>query len=111
MRVRLGDLVADQEITLALPEWVACAARAVRPGGRVAAIFPADRTPDLLDAFRAEDLTPCRLRTVHPHAGEAASRVLVEAERGGRRPLVIEPPLVLHAEDARYTPEVQAMLA
>jgi tRNA1Val (adenine37-N6)-methyltransferase len=102
--------LAHQEIALALPEWVACAARAVRPGGRVAAIFPADRTPDLLEAFRAQDLTPSRLRIVHPRAGEPASRVLVEAERAGRRPLVIEPPLILHAEGARYTPEVQALL-
>ena len=102
--------LAHQEIALSLAEWVACAARAARPGGRVAAIFPAERAADLLAEMRTRDLTPCRLRAVHPRAGEPAARVLVEAERGGRRPLVIEPPLVLHAEGARYTPEVLRLL-
>ncbi len=102
--------LAHQEIALALPEWVAVAARAVRPGGRVAAIFPAERAADLLAALLARDLVPCRLRSVHPHADQPASRVLVEAVRAGRRPLVIEPPLVLHAAGARYTPEVMRLL-
>ncbi len=102
--------LAHQEIALALPEWVACAARAVRPGGRVAAIFPAERAADLLAELRARDLSPVRFRSVHPREGEAASRVLVEAERGGRRPLVVEAPLVLHVAGARYTPEVRRLL-
>ena len=108
--------LAHQEIALALADWVACAARAVRPGGRVAAIFPAERAVDLLAELRASDLSPARLRPVYPRAGEPASRVLVEAERGGRRPLVIEPPLIVHAEHkegepgARYGPEVLALL-
>jgi len=102
--------LAHQEIALALPEWVACAARAVRPGGRVAAIFPAERVGELLEALRAQALSPSRLRPVYPRAGEPASRVLVEAERAGRRPLVIEAPLVLHVAGARYTPEVRRLL-
>lgn len=102
--------LAHQEIALALPEWVECAARAVRPGGRVAVVFPAERAVDLLAELRSRELIPRRLRTVHPHEGEPASRVLVEAERAGRRPLVIEPPLILHADGARYTPEVQRLL-
>jgi tRNA1Val (adenine37-N6)-methyltransferase len=102
--------IAHQEISLALPEWVAVAARAVRPGGRVAAIFPAERAAELLAALQTRDLSARRLRSVHPREGEPASRVLVEAERGGRRPLVIEAPLVVHAEGARYGPEVLQML-
>jgi len=102
--------LSHQEIALSLAEWVACAARAVRPGGRVAAVFPAERAADLLAELRGHDLLPCRFRPVHPRADEPASRVLVEAQRGGRRPLVLEPPLVLHADGARYTPEVLRLL-
>ncbi|HEY7375928.1 MAG TPA: methyltransferase [Polyangia bacterium] len=105
--------LAHLEVALALADWVAFAARAVRPGGRVAAIFPAERAVDLLAELRARDLNPIRLRPVHPRAGEPAARVLVEAERGagrGSRPFVLEPALVLHADGARYTPEVLRML-
>jgi tRNA1(Val) A37 N6-methylase TrmN6 len=102
--------LAYHEITLALAAWAEIAARAVRPGGRVAAILPAARTAELCAELRARDLSPLRLRAVHPYADRPASRILVEAERGGRRPLTIEPPLVLHLEGARYTPEVLRLL-
>jgi tRNA1(Val) A37 N6-methylase TrmN6 len=106
--------LAHQEIALALAEWVEIAARAVRPGGRVAAVFPAERAADLLAELRARDLIPVRFRSVHPRDGEPASRVLVEAERRpGRdaaRPLVVEAPLVLHVAGARYSAEVQRLL-
>ena len=82
----------------------------MRPGGRVAVVFPAERAVDLLAELRARELSRAGCAPVHPHAGEPASRVLVEAERAGRRPLVIEPPLFLHADGARYTPEVQRLL-
>jgi tRNA1(Val) A37 N6-methylase TrmN6 len=37
--------------------------------------------------------------------------VLVEAERAGRAPMVVEPPLIVHAGGAeRFTPEVRRML-
>ncbi len=102
--------LSHHEIALTLPEWLDVAARAVRPGGRVAAILPASRTVDLGVEMRARDLTPLRLRTVHPYADRPASRILVEAERAGRKPLTIEPPLVLHVEGVRYTPEALSLL-
>jgi tRNA1Val (adenine37-N6)-methyltransferase len=102
--------LAHHEIALALSEWLDVAARAVRPGGRVAAILPASRTVDLCVEMRARDLAPVRLRAVHPYADRPASRVLVETERGSRRSLTIDPPLVVHVEGARYTPEVLQLL-
>jgi tRNA1Val (adenine37-N6)-methyltransferase len=104
--------LSSHEVTLTLAEWVDVAARAVRPGGRVAAIFPADRALELGAALRAHDLSPARLRFVHPRADRPAGRVLVEAVRGGRAPLVVEPPLVVHGEGdgERFTPELGRMV-
>ncbi|HVV49085.1 MAG TPA: methyltransferase [Polyangia bacterium] len=102
--------LAHNEIALRLVEWVAAAARAVRPGGRVAAILPAARGGELLEALAAQALAPARTRQVHPRAGEPASRVLVEARRGGGVSLMIEPPLVVHEASGGFTPEVRRML-
>jgi tRNA1Val (adenine37-N6)-methyltransferase len=103
--------LSNHEVALALAQWVDVAARAVRPGGRVAVIFPADRAFELGAALRERDLQPARLRVVHPHADRPAMRVLVEAERSGRTPLVVEPPLIVHAADGeRFTPEVRRLL-
>jgi tRNA1Val (adenine37-N6)-methyltransferase len=102
--------LAHHEVALALGEWLDCAARAVRSGGRVAAILPADRTDELLAALPARGLAPTRLRRVHPLADRPASRILVEAGRGTPSPPRQEPPLIVHADGRRYTPEILAML-
>jgi tRNA1Val (adenine37-N6)-methyltransferase len=103
--------LSSHEVALTLGDWVDVAARVLRRGGRVAAIFPAERALELGASLRSRDLAPARLRFVHPHVDRPASRVLVEAERGGRAPLVVEPPLVVHAAGPeRFTPEVRRML-
>jgi tRNA1Val (adenine37-N6)-methyltransferase len=111
-----GRALANHEIALRLADWLDVAARAVRPGGRVAVVFPAAREGELAREMRARGLAIARRRSVHPHAGRPASRVLVEAERGGRRPPVVEEPLIvhdpheLHEPEARYSAEVRRML-
>jgi len=102
--------IAVAEVSLALGDWLDIAARAVRPRGRVAAIFPADRFRELAQAMHERDLPMVRVRTVRPYADRPASRVLVEAQRDTRRPTVFEPSLILHAEGERYTEEVRRIL-
>ena len=102
--------LAHHEIALRLREWVAIAGRAVRPGGRVAAILPVERATELIQTFLANDLRPVRTRDVHPHAGEPASRLLVEAHRGVEARPAVEPPLIVHEPGGGFTPEVRRML-
>jgi len=104
--------LANHEIALSLTEWLDCAARLIRPGGRLGVVYPADRLPELLAGLIARDLTPARLRAVHPFAGRPAGRVLIEAQRGSRRPLAIEPSLIVHSgEGNRFTAETESLLA
>jgi tRNA1Val (adenine37-N6)-methyltransferase len=102
--------LAHHEVALTLDDWLDAAARAVRPGGRVAAIFPHDRFRELAVGLHARDLQPLRVRSVRPYADRPATRVLVEAQHGGRRPQVFEESLVVHAEGERYTEEVRRAL-
>jgi tRNA1Val (adenine37-N6)-methyltransferase len=102
--------LAHHEITLRLSEWVAVAARAVRPGGRVAAIMPSARSQELSAALHAHGLEITRLREVQARAGQPASRVLVEAGRGTQARTTCEPPLVVHDSTRGFTPEVRRML-
>ena len=106
--------LAFNEIALRLAEWVEVAARAVRPGGRVAAILPAGRSLELQRALRKGLLRPIRTRLVCPRAGAPASRILVEARRDYGDVFVIElvteEPLIIHEPDGSFTPEVRRML-
>ena len=104
---------AHHEITLTLPQWSAVAARVVRPGGRVAAIFAADRLGELLLQLEADGLAVARVRTVHAAANRPATRVLVEARRAPPSSVVLEPPLIVHGTHGtgrRFSEEVARML-
>ncbi len=102
--------IAHHEVELTLGEWLDAAARLVRPEGRVAAVFAASRLAELLLALAARGLCPLRLRPVYPREGATATRVLVEARRlAGPRPLIVEPPLLVHEGDG-YSAEVRQLL-
>jgi tRNA1(Val) A37 N6-methylase TrmN6 len=102
--------VARHELRLTLADLARESRRLLMPGGRAAVVYPAERLGALLQALEREGLRPLRLRCVHPRLGEPASRVLVEAKKGGRGNLVVEGPLILRDENDDYTPEARRAL-
>ena len=100
---------AQHELRVTLPALTRAMRVALKPGGRAAIVYPAARVAALLAALEAEGLRPLRARFVHPRADEPANRVLVEAHKSARGPLVVEPPLVLRDADG-YTREAARIL-
>jgi tRNA1(Val) A37 N6-methylase TrmN6 len=93
-----------------LAAWVDLLTRAVRDRGAITIIHRADRLADLLSLLgrRAGSF---QVRPIHPFADAPASRVLMRAVKGGRAPLRLLPPLVLHPrEGSKHTPEAEAIL-
>lgn len=99
---------ANHEVSLALAEWLGVAALALRKGGRLATIFPFDRSEDLRAGLSARGFSVSRFRPVVARAGEMPQRILVEARPGAVEPTT-EPPLVVH-DQAGYSSEVRRML-
>jgi len=101
-----GAWMADE----GLESWIAFLLKSVRDGGTITLIHRADRLADLL-ALLAPKAGSVRIRPVHPFADAPAKRVLVRAVSGGRAPLQLLPPLVLHDRSgAKHTPEAEAIL-
>jgi tRNA1Val (adenine37-N6)-methyltransferase len=101
--------IAQHELKVTLPELMRTMRWSLKPLGRAALIFPAARVGALLAALDAEGLRPLRARFVHPRADEPATRVLVEAQKGARGPLVVEPPLAVREANG-YTREAARLL-
>jgi tRNA1Val (adenine37-N6)-methyltransferase len=93
-----------------LAEFTTAARRYVRNGGRVATIFAAARSAELISTLRANRLEPKRIRFVHPRMELPASSVMIEARANGGIEVTIEPPLALQERTGVYTDEVRALL-
>jgi tRNA1(Val) A37 N6-methylase TrmN6 len=85
-----------------LGDWMGSAADLLRHKGRLVAIYRADGLQRCLGAleraFGSVVVTP-----IQPRAGEDASRILVAAVKGGRAPLRIAAPFVLHEAGGGFT--------
>ncbi len=103
------DDTATVEGGATLGDWVLAALRLLRPKGSLTSIHRADRLDDLLATLhgRAGEVVVCPL---WPKAGRVAKRVLVRARKRLRTPLRLEPGLVLHEADGRYTDAAEAVL-
>ncbi len=106
-----GRRVARGESTAKLGDFVAAARRYARRSARVAFVFAARRSAELISAMRSNQLEPKRIRFVHPRIAMPASVMLIEARAGGGIEVAIEPPLILYERPGIYTAEARALLS
>jgi tRNA1Val (adenine37-N6)-methyltransferase len=103
------------QVETPLADWVAAGTRRLRPGGWLTLICGADALADVLAAL-APKLGSTAILPLAARAGRQALRVIVQARKGGRAPLRLLAPLVLHAGSVHdgdresYTPEASGVL-
>ncbi len=97
---------ARTEETCTLGDVCRAAGRLLRWGGSFCLVHKPERLADLLCAPREAGLEPKRLRFVSVRSERAPSLVLLEARRGGRPGLTVEPPLILENPDGSPTAEL-----
>jgi tRNA1(Val) A37 N6-methylase TrmN6 len=78
-----------------LADWIVAARRRLRPEGWLTLVLGADRLGDALSAMAG--LGSLSILPVAPRAGRPAGRVLIRARKGGKAPLRLLAPLVMHA--------------
>lgn len=93
-----------------LAEFIEAAARYANHGGRIAIVFTASRTAELIALMKKRSLEPKRIRFVHSKPQEPATMVLLEARKAGGLETTIEPPLFIYGQSGDYTDEARAML-
>jgi tRNA1(Val) A37 N6-methylase TrmN6 len=97
-----------------LADWLGVAARRLAPGGWLTLIHRPERLADLLSG--PASLGSIAVQPLAARGGRPASLVLLRARKGGRAPLVLHSPLVMHSgarherDGEDYTPELRAVL-
>lgn len=90
---------ARGESSCTLADVCIAAERILRWGGRFALVHRPERLTDLFCALREHGMEPKRMRFVVQRSEAAPSLVLLEARRGGKPGLAVEPPLVVCSEE------------
>lgn len=90
-------------------ELLAAAARVLRHGGKLCAVYPAGGAVELVCALRGCGLEPKRLRFVHSRLDRPPQLVLAEGMRGARPGVRILAPLALSGPDGAPTAELRAI--
>lgn len=101
----LDRAAARSELLCTLPELCAASAFLLRTGGRACFVHRPERLSELFVCLSSSGLEPKRLRLVCRDADAAPSLVLVEARRGGKPGLTIEPALLLQNLDGTESEE------
>jgi len=102
--------LARGEGAATLEDFIKAARRYVKNGGRVAFVFIANRSAELIAALRANRLEPKRVRFVHPRRHLPAANILVEARAEGGAEVRIEPPLIVYDRVGEYSAEARVVL-
>lgn len=83
--------VARHEAACTFSDICGAAARLLRSGGRFCLCMPPGRLPEVFDRLQAVGLEPKRLQLVQHDAAHPPFLALIEARRGGKPGLAVEP--------------------
>lgn len=101
--------IARHEILCNLEDVVRAAARLVKPGGSFFMIHKPFRLAEIFGMLMQYKLEPKRMRLIYPYVEKEPTMVMIEAVRGGRSRIKIEPPLIVYQGKGIYTEEVRRM--
>jgi tRNA1Val (adenine37-N6)-methyltransferase len=103
--------IARHEIQTTLADIVAAAKKMLRPSGEFAAVYPASRLADIVNALRQAGIEPKLLRMIHSRTRDPAKLFLIKSSKNGRPGVAIPSPLIIYHDDGSYTPEARKMFA
>ena len=101
--------IARHEMLCTFDDIAKAARRLLRVNGRFYLVHRPHRLADIFFGLRENGLEPKRMRLVHPYGDKEPNLVLLEAVKGGRPYLKVEPPLIIYSKPGEYTEEVRAL--
>lgn len=98
--------IARHEICCNFDDIVREAKKLLKPMGKLFLVHRSFRLAELFHTLMEYDLEPKRVRFVHPYIDREPNIVLIEAIKGARSRIKIEPPLIVYKAPGVYTEEV-----
>ena len=99
--------IARHEVLCTLEDVIREATLLLKPGGRLYMVHRPQRLAQIIYEMKENKLEPKRIQMVHPFLDKPANMVLIEAVRGGKPMMKVEPPLIVYKIPGEYTDEVK----
>lgn len=98
--------VARHEILCTFSDISDAARKLLKNRGKLFLVHRSFRLAEILNQLSKDGLEPKRIRFVHPYQEKESNIFLLEAVKGGKSRMVIEPPLIVYKAPNQYTDEI-----
>ncbi len=98
--------IARHEVLCTFEDVTRVSAKLLKPGGHFYLVHRPFRLAEIMTMLSEYKLEPKRMRLVYPYVDKEPNMVLLEATRGGRPRMQVEPPLIVYKEPGVYTQEI-----
>ena len=102
----LPKAIARHEVLCTLEDVVREAAYVLKPGGTFFMVHRPFRLAEIIRTLSAHGLELKRMQMVHPYVDKEPNMVLLEASKGGRPRVTVEPPLIVFKEQGVYHEDI-----
>lgn len=103
---QLPKAIARHEILCTLEDVIREAAAVLKPKKSLFMVHRPFRLAEIFQTLMKYRLEPKRMCLVHPYADKEPNMVLIEAVKGGRSMLRIEPPIIVYDKPNKYTEQI-----
>ena len=98
--------IARHELLCTLEDVIRAAKWLLKPSGHFVMVHRPFRLAEILYCLKEHKLEPKRMRLVYPYLDKEPNMVLIDAVKGGRQRITVDPPLIVYHKDGKYTEEI-----
>ena len=98
--------IARHEILCTFEDITAAAKKLLKNKGKLFLVHRTFRLSEILCQLSKDGLEPKRIRFVHPYIDKEPNIFLLEAVKGGKSRMTVEPPLIVYQKEGKYTEEI-----
>lgn len=98
--------IARHEVLCRFSDISMAARKLLKNKGVLYLVHRSFRLAEILNQLSKDGLEPKRIRFVHPYQEKESNIFLLEAVKGGKSRMIVEPPLIVYEAPSQYTQEI-----
>ena len=98
--------IARHEILCSFEDVVKSSTWLLKHGGHLVMVHRPFRLAEIISTLKRYKLEPKRMRLVYPYVDKEPNMVLIDAVKGGKQRITVDPPLIVYEKNGRYTEEI-----